>query len=127
VARLTLEEYKSIFDVNEGGQVRARYGMVEYIAKQPRAFAMNGTRAELAAQFLSMGLTGLSLMLEGRFADIKSLDHHQQAICRRVSWPPNITGYARRAESPICPGQPIVVHFDSIINHFQTKHSKTIL
>jgi len=86
VARLTLEEYKSIFDVNEGGQVRARYGMVMLEAKQPRLFAMNGSPSTLAADFRTMDLLALAYMVEGKFDQIAKCDHHQQAIARRVYW-----------------------------------------
>jgi len=81
---LTIEEVKSLFDVQEGGSIRARYHNAQLVAKQPRMFCVNGTTASLAAELREKGLTGLALMIEGNWSELSQQNHHQQAICRRV-------------------------------------------
>ncbi len=81
---LTIEEVKGLFDVQEGGSIRCRFHNAVLVAKQPRMFCVNGTTESLASELRGRGLTGLALMIEGRWNELSQQDHHQQAICRRV-------------------------------------------
>jgi hypothetical protein len=79
---LTIEETKSLVDVQEGGQVRARFHNAMFAAKQPRIFAVNGDAESLEAELLERGLSGLALMIQGRWDELRTQNAHQQAICR---------------------------------------------
>jgi len=65
--KLTANEIKNLFDATISGQIRARRYCVRFGKRQPRNFALNGTKDEMASFFHSIGLSSLGYLIQANY------------------------------------------------------------